>query len=81
MPANEIRTRLATLHALEAKTRQTEQRILERAELRLDDINDRIEELRPRVMIDEDAADEYQRLIVERGKLHMVVARARERLR
>ena len=74
---DEIRSRLGDLSALAAKTQATERRILEQAERRLDQIAGRLEEIKPRVLLDESLSDEYQRLILERGKLGLVVAQAR----
>jgi hypothetical protein len=74
---DQIRSRIADLSALAAKTQATERRILERAERRLEQIAGRLEEIKPRVLLDESLSDEYQRLILERGKLGLVVAQAR----
>lgn len=74
---DEIRSKLGDLSALAAKTEATERRILENAEKRLAVIADRLDEIRPRVLLDESLSDEYQRLILERGKLGIVVAQAR----
>ena len=74
---DQIRSRIADLSALAAKTQATERRILEQAELRLEQIAGRLEEIKPRVLLDESLSDEYQRLILERGKLGLVVAQAR----
>jgi len=74
---DQIRSRIADLSALAAKTQATERRILERAERRLEQIAGRLEEIKPRVLLDESLSDEYQRLILERGKLGIVVAQAR----
>ena len=74
---DQIRSRIADLSALAAKTQATERRILEQAELRLEQIAGRLEEIKPRVLLDESLSDEYQRLILERGKLGIVVAQAR----
>ena len=73
----QIRSRIADLSALAAKTQATERRILEQAERRLEQIAGRLEEIKPRVLLDESLSDEYQRLILERGKLGIVVAQAR----
>ena len=74
---DEIRSRLGDLAALSAKTEAAERRILEHAEKRLGVIAGRLEEIRPRALLDDALADEYQRLILERGKLNLVVAQAR----
>lgn len=72
-----IRSHLASLAALSAKTLAAERNILARAETRIAEINDRLEELRPETLTDEDAADEYRELVLERGRLHTVAAEAR----
>ena len=74
---DQIRSRIADLSALAAKTQATERLILEQAERRLEQIAGRLEEIKPRVLLDESLSDEYQRLILERGKLGLVVAQAR----
>lgn len=74
---DQIRSRIADLSALAAKTQATERRILEQAERRLEQIAGRLKEIKPRVLLDESLSDEYQRLILERGKLGLVVAQAR----
>lgn len=74
---DQIRSRIAALSALAVKTQQTERRILEQAERRLGEIAGRLDEIRPRVLLDDALADEYQRLILERGKLDIVVSQAR----
>lgn len=75
-----IRSQLAALQALSAKTLAAERQILGRAEARILDINDRLEELRPRTLLDADAADEYHDLILERGRLHAVATQARRHI-
>ena len=74
---DQIRSRIADLSALPAKTQAPERRILEQPERRLEQIAGRLEEIKPRVLLDESLSDEYQRLILERGKLGLVVAQAR----
>ena len=74
---DEILSRLGDLSALASKTEAAERRILDQAEKRLGVIAGRLEEIKPRVLLDESLSDEYQRLILERGKLGLVVAQAR----
>lgn len=71
------RRRLGHLAGLAAKTRATEERILEVAEHRLAAVDADLAKLRPRVNLDEAAADSYQALTTERGHLTMVLSRAR----
>ena len=73
---DKIRAALGDLAALSAKTEAAVRRILAQAERRLGVIAGRIDEIRPRALLDEALADEYQRLILERGKLNLVVAQA-----
>ena len=61
-----------------AKTLEAERRILAAAEDRLGQVEADIQKLRPRVVLDQDAAEDYQRLVLERGQLAMVIARARQ---
>lgn len=74
---DKIHAALGDLAAMSAKTETAERRILAQAECRLDVIAGRLDEIRPRALLDEALADEYQRLILERGKLNLVVAQAR----
>lgn len=74
---DQIHSALGDLSALASKTDAAERRILEQAEKQLGEIATRIDEIRPRVLLDDALSDEYQRLILERGKLNLVVAQAR----
>lgn len=70
--------RLVHLEGLSQKTEETERRILAAAEDRLAAVSADLEKLRPRVNLDQAAADQYRELTLERGKLSTVIARARE---
>lgn len=70
--------RLVHLHGLAAKTEETERRILASAEQRLTAVTGDLDRLRPRVHLDQDAASRYQDLTLERGKLELVISKARE---
>lgn len=74
---DKIHAALGDLAALSAKTEAAERRIMTQAERRLGVIAGQLDEIRPRALLDETLADEYQRLILERGKLNLVVAQAR----
>ncbi len=74
---DKIHSALGDLSALASKTEAAERRILAQAERRLDVIAGRLDEIRPRALLDDALSDEYQRLILERGKLNLVVAQAR----
>lgn len=68
------------LAALSARTRESEQAILDRAMAREGEVRGRLDELRPRAVQDEAAGKEYRSLVLELGKLQQVIATARERL-
>lgn len=74
---DKIHAALGDLAALSAKTEAAERRILERAEARLGEIAGRLNEIRPQALLDDAVSDEYQRLILERGRLNIVVAQSR----
>lgn len=74
------RARLADLGGLSAHTADTERRILEAAEHRLEAVQADLDKLRPRVNLDDDAADRYSALVLERGQLSTVIAQSREAL-
>lgn len=68
------------LAALSARTDAAEKRIHDRAVERDGEIAARMDELRPLVVSDEAAADEYRKLALERGKVAHVIGLARERV-
>ena len=74
------RARLTHLGGLSAHTAAVEGKILESAEARLSVVEQDIATLRPRVNLDGDAAEKYQALVLERGQLKIVIARAGEAL-
>lgn len=76
----DARRQLNGLQLLAYKTEQAERRILQAAEERLDAVQSELGTLRPRVLADADAAERYQALILERGKLQQVIARSRQHL-
>jgi len=71
------KARLAHTAGLAAKTHATEQRILEAAESRLEEVRADLDKLRHRVHLDPRAADRYRELTLESGQLATVIARAR----
>ncbi|MBU8545791.1 MULTISPECIES: hypothetical protein [Roseomonadaceae] len=73
------RVRLAHLHVLDLQTEQAERRILAAAQERLKVVEAEISRLRPRVDLD-DAGDQYQAMVLERGQLHIVIAEAQQQL-
>lgn len=76
-----MKTLLGNLAELSARTDAAERRIHDRAVERDDEIAARMDELRPVVLTDEAAADEYRRLSVERGKVAHVIGLAKDRIR
>lgn len=67
---------LASLSSLSARTENAEQKIHDAAVARLDEVNARLEAIRPDAVLH--AGDEYQALVLERGRLNMVVAQAKK---
>lgn len=76
-----IRRRLGDLGRASAKTDAAERQILEAAEDRHQAVQRAIDALRPRAVADREAAERYQELVEERGRLWKVIAAARERIR
>lgn len=75
------RTQLGELGALAHKTDAAERKILAAAEERLATVQEQIEQARPGVEAAGDAdQDRYLELVTERGKLHMVIAKAKRAL-
>lgn len=74
--ADEQAALLSSLSRLSARTEKSEQKIHDAAVSRLDEVNARLESIRPDAVLH--AGDEYQSLILERGRLNQVVAQARK---
>lgn len=73
------RRQLGELGAMAHQTEQAERRILERAESLLADVQKKIDDARKTVLASgATASQEYQDLIMERGRLHQVIANARQ---
>jgi hypothetical protein len=70
------RTRLAHLGGLAAKTHQAERKLLEAATNRMAAVAADLDTLRPRVNVDQGAADRYMELTEEWGTLATVIAQA-----
>ncbi len=75
------RARLADLGSLSAHTADTERRIMEAAEHRLQAVQADLDKLRLRVNLDPAAVDQYSTLVLERGQLSTVIAQSRATLR
>ena len=69
-----LRSDLSALAGEQAKTDGAAERIKEGARERREAINTRLAALRHTVVADDEAGDEYQRLIAERGQLDIVLA-------
>ena len=75
------RRQLGELSAMAHQTEAMERKILDRAEGLLADVEKKIEATRPLALVpDAKEAGEYQDLIMERGRLHQVIAQARANL-
>lgn len=59
---------------------ETERNILKAARQRLDEVLDIIRQTAKKAGHDEAASDRYQQLLVERGRLNVVIARAERRI-
>lgn len=75
-----LHRRLTELQGLKQQTRAVEERILQFAADRLDVVNADIDKLLNRSLINETASDRYKKLILERGRLHQVIANSRRHL-
>lgn len=74
------RQRLGHLAGLARRTELAERAILAAALDRAEKVDADLLKLRPRVHTDPAAADQYQELILEKGKLATVIAQARKHL-
>ena len=73
------RRQLGELGAMAHQTEQAERQILARAEELLEDVQKKIEEARKTVLTDgATKSQEYQDLIMERGRLQHVIASAKQ---
>ena len=72
---------LRGLSGLDARTRATEQRILDTATARDDAVRAEMDRLRPAALTDSQASLGYQRAALERRRLAIVIANARRHLR
>ncbi|NCC29923.1 MAG: hypothetical protein EOM22_17705 [Gammaproteobacteria bacterium] len=75
-----IHKRLTRLAETSAKTDAAERRILDAAEHRRDAVQGLLAKLKPRALLDDASGERYQDLILERGRLDIVIANARARL-
>lgn len=71
------RRHLTELASLSHKTEQAERNILAKAQAELERVQSRIAKLRPLALVPGAAeADEYQQAVLDRGRLHQVIAQA-----
>ncbi len=75
-----VKLRLTHLSGLAQKSAATEQRIHDAAVARLAAVGKELDALRPQVMLEPAAADDYQALTLERGQLATVIASAQKHL-
>jgi len=81
MNADGIRSQLADLSALQARTDADERKILAAAEKRHDDLQKQMAELKKDAILDVDgAAARYLAMTDELGQVSIVIAKAREAL-
>ena len=72
------RRHLGELAAMSHQTEAMERQILERAEKHLAKIEGEIDQARIDAVVGDDAAkDRYTEMVMERGRLHQVIAQAR----
>lgn len=71
------RRHLTELAALSHQTEQAERNILAKAQAELERVQSRIAKLRPLALVPgATEADEYQQAVLDRGRLHQVIAQA-----
>lgn len=80
-PIDNTRRQLGELGAMQADVEKSERAILARAESRLADVEKQIDELHRDALAQfGDAGERYAEMVLERGKLHQVIAQAKETL-
>lgn len=80
MKPGALRTQLADLAVLQARTDADERKILAAALKRHDEVQAALEQARAAAEADDAAADRYQALVLEYGQLNIVIAKARAAL-
>lgn len=72
------RRQLGELATMSAQTEAMERKILARAEAKLTEVEDGIKKAKPLALVPgAPEAEKYQELIMERGRLHQVIAQAK----
>lgn len=76
-----LHSRIARLQGLASRTEAAERGILRQAEKMLDDLAGKITDVSKAANLgDPDAEATYQQLVLDRGKLNIIIARARAAL-
>ena len=75
-----LRQQIGELVLMQASTEAMERKIMARAQHLLSDVETKITDTRKLAMTDERAAADYQAAIVERGRLHQIIAQSRAHL-
>ena len=70
-----LRARLGQTYAMMAQMGAQHEEMTKGATARLEQVTKRLEELRPKVVLDHDAADEYMELTKEKGALLRTLAK------
>jgi len=70
-----LKRRLVDLSLLERESQATAKKIKQAASDRLDIVNSNLDKLRPRTIQNQEAANRYQALVNERGRLHIVLGK------
>ena len=68
-----IRSRLSNLAGLRARADAVDEKLQEAAQKELERVSQDLDKLRPRVHLDEAAADQYQALILDRARLERIL--------
>jgi hypothetical protein len=74
---DKVRSNLGELAAMAAQTEEMERKILKMATERLSAVEQEIEQARGDAFTNAGAAENYQKLITERGTLNQVIAKAK----
>ncbi len=80
MKPDGVRSQLADLSALQARTDADERKILAAAEKRHDDLQAQMHATKKDAVLDEGAASRYLAMTEELGQVSIVIAKAREAL-
>ncbi len=73
MTPDQLKSNLSDLAAMSQKSKKAGQNIKAQAQRRLDQVRSRLDELKPKVITDQAAEDEYLALTEEAGRLQRIV--------